>query len=98
MLPNARRETVFLASDMRVASGVMFPEVILGAKQAFSLSNASVEMKPRQAMRLPDAVGGDTNRSQPSLDSTDRLFAGKASQYDVPLVSSGVGLYLGAKA
>jgi hypothetical protein len=98
MLPDARREAVFVASNMRIASGVMFPEVILGAKQAFSLSNAGVEMKPRQAMRLPDAVGGDTNRSQPSFNSIDRLFAGKANQYDVPPVSSGVVLYLGAKA
>ena len=75
MLPNVRRETVFIASNMRIATAAMFPEVILGAKQAFSLFDAGVEMKPRQAMRLPDAVGGDTNRSQPSFDSIDRLFA-----------------------
>ena len=98
MLPDAQRKTVFVASNVRMATVIMFPEVILGAKKAFSLSHGGVEMKPRQAMRLPDAVGGDTNRSQPSLHSTDRLFAGKASQYDVPLVSSGVALYLGAKA
>lgn len=98
MLPDTRWETVFVTSNMGIASGVMFPEVILDAKQAFSLSNAGVEKKPRQAMRLPDAVGGDTNRSQPSFDGIDRLFAGKASQYDVPPVSSGVVLYLGAKA
>jgi len=75
MLPDARRKTVLVASNVCVASGVMFPEVILGAKEAFSLLSAGVEMKPRQAMRLPDAVGGDTNRSQPSFDNIYRLFA-----------------------
>ena len=75
VLPDAWRQTVFIASNMRIATAAMFPEVILGAKQAFSLFDAGVEMKPRQAMRLPDAVGGDTNRSQPSFDSIDRLFA-----------------------
>lgn len=78
MLPDDRRETVFIANDVCIATAVMFPEVILGAKQAFSLSDAGVEMKPRQAMRLPDTVGGDTNRSQPSLDSIDRIFAAES--------------------
>ena len=98
VLPDARRQTVFIASNMRIATAAMFPKVILGAKQAFSLSDAGIEMKPRQALRLPDAVGGDTNRSQPSFDSIDRLFAVEANQYNVPPVSSGVVLYLGAKA
>jgi hypothetical protein len=75
VLPDARRKTVIVASNMRIACTIMFPEVILGAKKAFSLSHAGVKMKPRQAMRLPDPVGGNTNRSQPSFDSIDRLFA-----------------------
>ena len=74
MLPDAQRKTVFVASNVRMATVIMFPEVILGAKKAFSLSHAGVKMKPRQAMRLPDPVGRDTNRSQPSFDSIDRLF------------------------
>ena len=98
VLPNAHGKTVFDASNVCIISTVMFPEVILGAKEAFSLSNAGVELKPRQAMRLLDAVGGNTNRSQPSSDNIHRLFAEKANQYHVPLVSSGVALYLGAKA